>query len=234
MAKKVSIKQKERSVFERGFVSIPLSLLVKADWNYKTENSALSAKLAENIKRNGQLENLVVRELPTGCFEIINGNHRYDVIQELGFAETMCYNLGAIGTAAAQRIAIELNETRFEADALKLAERLKEISEEFSLAELATTMPYSEEDLHRARQLLEFDFEQYRQQLAEHRGGLAGGESPDNEQGNTVQTLVFAMPFTLQQRWQDWCRLAREKFDTPTDEQCFEHALDAALRYHQS
>jgi ParB-like chromosome segregation protein Spo0J len=46
-----------------GFCELNISQLVKADWNYKVDNEALAEKLANNIKRNGQIENIIVREL---------------------------------------------------------------------------------------------------------------------------------------------------------------------------
>jgi ParB-like chromosome segregation protein Spo0J len=212
---------------------------VKADWNYKTDNAELSAKLRENIKRNGQLENLVVRELPTHSFEIINGNHRFDVLKELAqmaknesgngyFDDVLVYNLGAIGTAAAQRIAIELNETRFESDSLKLAARLKEISEEFSVAELALTMPYSEAELERAKLLTEFDFDDYRRQMEEH----SARANEADEAKNDVTTLVVALSPVVQKKWAEWKAYAEEHLNCETDEQCMERALSAAFRYH--
>lgn len=56
-------------------IEIPVNKLKKADWNYKKDDEILLNKLINNIKKNGQIENLIVRELPDGYFEVINGNH---------------------------------------------------------------------------------------------------------------------------------------------------------------
>ena len=68
--------------YKMGFIEIPTDKLVKADWNYKTEDQEKQEKLKENIKRNGQIENIIIRELETGFFEVVNGNHRLSVLKD--------------------------------------------------------------------------------------------------------------------------------------------------------
>ena len=68
---------------KKGWSDIEISKLIKADWNYKEENTTLTKKLTENIKRNGQIESIMIRELDTGFYEVVNGNHRIDVMRAL-------------------------------------------------------------------------------------------------------------------------------------------------------
>ena len=126
---------------------ISLDKLRLADWNYKEEDAELAQKLLENIKRVGQIENLIVRELDSGTYEIVNGNHRYIALQQLGSPNALCYDLGSISLDAAQRIAIETNESKFKADSVKLAGIFKELSKEFSLEDLIATMPYNQQQI---------------------------------------------------------------------------------------
>jgi ParB-like chromosome segregation protein Spo0J len=141
---------------------LPVEKLVKASWNYKTDNPDLLEKLKANIKRNGQVENILVRELPTGFWEICNGNHRAQALMDLGIKEVVVFDLGKISDAQARRIAVETNETKFETDNIRLAEIIKEISEEFAdLDELSKTMPYTHEEIDNFNKLLTFDWEQY-------------------------------------------------------------------------
>ena len=130
---------------EKGFCSIPIEKLVKAGWNYKVDNQELSEKLENNIKRNGQIENVIIRELDTGFFEVVNGNHRLDVLNRLGFGEVYCYNLGNISESQAKRIAIETNETKFTGKIDELAAIMKELSIEFDDIDL--TMPFSDDEM---------------------------------------------------------------------------------------
>ena len=114
----MAIKQK----CEKGFIRLPINMLVKAEWNYKTNDESKASKLAANIKRNGQVENIIVRQISKAKYEIVNGNHRLDAFVSAAIDEPMVFNLGKISLAEAQRVAIETNETRFENDHIKLAE----------------------------------------------------------------------------------------------------------------
>jgi len=143
--------------------NISIEKLTPADWNYKEEEEEKEEKLKNNIKRNGQIENIIVRKLKTGFYEIVNGNHRLKVLKDLGYDKIVCYSLGNISDNQARRIAIETNETRFKTDSIKLAELMKEISGEggFEISDLAQTMPFDEEQLKGFVDLLEFDWEKY-------------------------------------------------------------------------
>lgn len=150
---------KEEIPYLLNYKIFPLELLVKASWNYKTDNSEKSLKLQNNIKRIGQVENIQVRGLNTGYYEVVNGNHRLDNLLELGKKFVVAFDHGKISTAEAQRIAIETNETKFEADTMKLAELIVEIQQDYDLADLEETMPYSEGELKHFAELLNFDLD---------------------------------------------------------------------------
>jgi hypothetical protein len=119
------------------FKEIEVSKLIEAEWNYKHDlnnNEILKEKmlkLESNIKRNGFIENIIVRELSNNKYEVINGNHRLLVARKLEIKEIMCYSMGEISLSQAKRIAIETNETKFEADKIRLAELIDDISKDF-------------------------------------------------------------------------------------------------------
>ena len=151
----------EKKGYKLGFIEIPTDKLVKADWNYKTEDPNKQEKLKENIKRNGQIENIIIRELETGFYEVVNGNHRLSVLKALNIEKAYSYNLGKISQAQAIRIAIETNETKFDTDSIALAERVKELTEEFDLKDLINTLPYSEIEIDNFSKLTDFDWNMY-------------------------------------------------------------------------
>lgn len=160
---------------KKGWCDIGTTLLIKADWNYKTEDEFMAAKLRENIRRNGQIESIIVREMPKGKYEVVNGNHRLDVMTELNMKTVHAFNLGKISDAAAKRIAVETNETRFESDSMRLAELVKEMTVEYPLEELEQSMPYSKEELENFQMLLESNWEQHEQQgeaMPEKKGAI--------------------------------------------------------------
>ena len=161
------------------FVELPLDQLALAPWNYKLDDEEKVAKLINNVKLNGQVENLIVRELATGFFEVVNGNHRLDAFRRMGMTTAVCFNLGSISDVAARRIAIETNETKFAVDDLKLAALLKDIRTEVSLDDLVATMPYTEVDLKRFDEMLGTDWQAIAAQTQAGRGGGSGDGQPE-------------------------------------------------------
>lgn len=140
---------------------LQINQLVKADWNYKEDDDEKKEKLKNNIKRNGQVENIIVRELETGFYEVVNGNHRYDAMKELGYTNIIVCDKTPMKLSEAKRIATETNETRFNSDQVKLAELFKELSQDFTVDELHETMPYSIDEINNFTTLTDFDWSQY-------------------------------------------------------------------------
>lgn len=133
---------------KKGFGNLAVASMVKADWNYKVDDAEKAAKLTANIKRNGQVENLIVRPIGKGKFEVVNGNHRLDAFTKLGMKEAMVFNTGKISDAAARRLAVETNETKFDSDPLKLADILETIMGEFGQSnEFLETFPMSHDEI---------------------------------------------------------------------------------------
>lgn len=144
-----------------GFMEIAVENLVKAPWNYKVEDVSLSKKLELNIKRNGQIENIIVRQIGENTFEVVNGNHRLDTFINLGMKKVYCYNLGSISEPLAKRIAVETNETKFSNNIIELSEVMSDIIKEFSVDDLLETFPYTENELEDILNVKDFDFTQY-------------------------------------------------------------------------
>ncbi len=150
-------------ILQDNWVQIPLDKLVKAEWNYKEEDEFLSERLKENIKRNGQIENIIIRELDTGYYEVVNGNHRYDVMKDLGHKEIIAYNLGKINEESAIRKAIETNETKFTVNQITYSKLLKQLNEMYPIEDLAKTIPISEEEIKKHIDSLNFDWDQFKE-----------------------------------------------------------------------
>jgi hypothetical protein len=130
----------------REFQLMGVDSLVKAEWNYKDENEYVSKKLVRSIKKSGFLVNMVVRELDTGYFEVVDGNHRHDAVIEAGLKEVLVCNLGKVSVEEAKRQAVQINETRYRADFLKLSDVMKDLEIEFGKDDLMETMPFTEDE----------------------------------------------------------------------------------------
>lgn len=204
---------------KKGFIDIEVSKLVKADWNYKEENEQQTENLLNNFKRNGQIENILIRELDTGYFEVVNGNHRLDVMKILKTKKAHAYNCGKIGLAEAQRLAIETNETKFESDSIKMAELISTLTKEFPAEELAKTMPYSEEQIQKMTELTKFDWSQYD---SDEEIDTFGDTEFDKEIKLKVTEETFA-------RWQELKARVEKIGGYATDEKVFEFAVIETL-----
>lgn len=179
------------------YKAIPVRDLRNADWNYKSSDESLSEKLAENIKRNGQIENLIVRSLGEGMFEVVNGNHRLDVLRKLGVENAICYDLGDISLPQAKRIAIETNETKFDTNNVKLAQLLKELSVEIPIIDLEATMPYSIKELENRIKMVDFDWEQFQKNSNDKEETT---EKEEAEEGFT--SLHFNLPVLVAEQFE--------------------------------
>jgi len=159
-----SLPEGEKQVF-KNYKFIPIDLLVPADWNYKADDEFMSKQLLNNLKRNGQIVTCQVRQLDTGFYEVVDGNHRLQALRQLGQEYVIVYDHGKIPLSQAQRIAIETNETKFNADPLKLGTLLKDLKEDFPEADLFETIPFTEDEFNEllsnisAETVLDEDFE---------------------------------------------------------------------------
>lgn len=167
---------------------LPLDKMIMADWNYKNDDEAKQRSLVNNIRKNGQIENILVRELDGGKYEVVNGNHRYLAFIELGMKTAMTYNLGKITLAKAKRIAVETNETRFSSDTFKLTNLMADIMVDYNKDDLANTMPFSRKELDEFDSLLDFDW-----------GGKGSAEVDGFQESNDDDSIVLAfdLPYDL-------------------------------------
>lgn len=183
------------------FIEIDINKCVKADWNYKQNEQEKQGKLTNQIKKNGQLENCIVREIENGQYEVVNGNHRVDSFMELGLETILVYNLGSISLQTAKRIAIETNETRFNTDQIKLSEIIKNLTEDYDFPDLVDTLPYSETELKDLAKLCDFNWEQYESHI------------PDESDGGSDNKMSFVFVFEKQEYNQ-----LKTQFDTLKNE----------------
>lgn len=154
----VGVPKEDVNIF-KNYIVIPIDLLVKADWNYKKEDEFTSQQLRNNLKRNGQVENIQVRQLDTGYYEVVNGNHRVDEMLAIGKSFVVAYNHGNMSLAEAVRIATETNETRFEKDLNKLSKLVADLKLSFDDADLAATLPFNQDEFDELLRLSTIDLD---------------------------------------------------------------------------
>jgi hypothetical protein len=149
---------------QKNWMIVAREKLKFAPWNYKLDNEETKQKLEilkRSIQNNGLCENLIIRELPKGMYEVCNGNHRLRAMDDLEITEAMAYNLGKISVKEAQRKTLETNEIKFPIDNLKLGQIFKNLGEEWSFEDLALSIDIPELDMKNFALLQDHDWAQY-------------------------------------------------------------------------
>ena len=96
---------------------ISLELLRGAEWNANVVPRTTLDKVRRSIEEFGFVENLVARPHPeeAGVFEVLSGNHRLEILLEMGVGEAPVVVLD-LGDADARILAQTLNRTRGRTD----------------------------------------------------------------------------------------------------------------------
>lgn len=203
------------------YIEIPLKKLRKAAWNYKNDNPEKAVQLRGNLERNSQMENLIVRELGKGLYEVVNGNHRLDEMIELKFETAVCYNCGKISDAAAYRIAVETNETRFDSNPAKLAELVQQITLEYDKEDLLKTMPYNESELESLMKMSDFNWNQFEEMEK---------ENEENSNQDVLMDIKLKVPNEVYQLWLQWLARAADTLSIEDPREAFEFAIINAMK----
>lgn len=103
--------------------------------------------LRNSIRRFGLVENLVVRATDNDCFEVLSGNQRFEVLEQLGYEMVPCMVV-ELDDAQARLLAQALNAIQGEDDLGLRAEVMRTIMETTSQADILALLPETAEGLN--------------------------------------------------------------------------------------
>ena len=121
-------------------------------WNPNRMSDETYHKLKAYIKREGLVEPIVVRPLDEG-FQILGGFHRWKIAQDLGY-ETVPCAVVEIDDRRAKILTVNLNEMKGQSVSSLLSELIHDLSQELSLGDLESQLPYSEAELKDALEIM--------------------------------------------------------------------------------
>jgi ParB family transcriptional regulator, chromosome partitioning protein len=143
-------------------VYLPLVQLEEAPWNPNQMGVAMLTKLRESITRYGLVGNLVVRPMDGGCYEVLSGNQRLQILKELGHSPAPCVVVN-LDDAHARLLSQALNRTQGEDDLGLRAELFKEVLKTLPQQEVLSLLPETTQGLKAMVSLGQDDIASYLQ-----------------------------------------------------------------------
>ena len=117
---------------------VPLERLRPADWNANRVPANIRVKIRRSLERFGVVENLIARPHPRepGALEVISGNHRLEILRDLGH-ELVPVVVLELDDAQARVLAQTLNRTRGEDDPEAYAALIEDVLQTMPAAEMS-------------------------------------------------------------------------------------------------
>ena len=186
--------------------------LVKAEWNYKTNGTEEQInKLIKSIKYDNSAGILAVRKL-NDKYEVIDGNHRLEALQRIGWQQIQVENFGDISKAKAIIIARRRNHVWFDDDLKAFSDLIKnDVLPEIDTDTLKDILPDTPDEIDNLVNFGNFDWEEPIEK-----------EPKDN---NGKKTVVVKVDESVYQMWQDWVKWCAEQTDYKSEPDAFEYLI---------
>lgn len=126
---------------------VAISLLVPNSWNPNEETDFMQEKLSNSLERFGQVAEVLVRRLPSGDFEIIDGEHRWRQMAKAGATEILVNVLEDVTDDEAKMLTMVANELHGNRNPVRLAKILRDLEKESDWKEILALMPYNSIEL---------------------------------------------------------------------------------------
>jgi ParB family chromosome partitioning protein len=127
-------------------IDISIDKLRPAPWNPNSMTPDMLARLKASLERYGVVENLVVRPLANGAYEVLSGNQRLNVMHQLDYAQAPCVVV-ELDDPRARLLAQALNRIQGEDDLGMKAQLIREVLESVDLEDITSLLPETEDSL---------------------------------------------------------------------------------------
>ena len=131
--------------------------LVPNPWNPNVMDQEMYRKELASLRKFGYVNPVLVRELGSKG-QIIDGEHRWKGLKQLGYTEVETTVIEGLTDEEAKQLTIVLNETRGHADPTKLGVLLRDLLEDIPKSDLLDVLPIRPEQFDRLAGLEGFDW----------------------------------------------------------------------------
>lgn len=159
---------------------VSITKLKPNEWNPNEQSEFIFLREKRSIEKYGFVMPVLVRELPEGGYEIIDGEHRWRAVREIHAEGIPIYttpkkdsvipkgkinikNLGEVSDPDAKQMTILMNKLRGESDTLKEADLLKNLAETENFQALADLLPFQEDELGNMIKMADFDWDEFKE-----------------------------------------------------------------------
>lgn len=125
---------------------IRLSELREAPWNPNVMDPGMTEHLRESITQFGLVENLVVRLLQDGTYEVLSGNQRFQIIRDLDYETAPCV-IVELDDAEAMLLGQALNQIQGEDNPGLRAELMRNVLLDLTEEDVLAVLPETVESL---------------------------------------------------------------------------------------
>ncbi|MDI3548145.1 MAG: ParB family transcriptional regulator, chromosome partitioning protein [Halanaerobiales bacterium] len=132
---------------------LPINKVKANAWNPNQMDAKTMAKLKADIQRKGVVQPILVRQTKKDEWEIIDGFHRWTILQELGYTEVPAIILDLDDTEAKLKT-VQLNYMRGAAVPIRLANLIHDLNKTMTLEDLEAALPYEKAELKDSLALL--------------------------------------------------------------------------------
>lgn len=122
------------------FKDLPTVCLREASWNPNWMDQEMTGRLKESITRYDLVENLVVRPLADGSYEVLSGNQRLRLLRLLGRSTIPCMVVN-LGDSDARLLATALNDVKGTDNPGLKAEALRVVLETIPAEQVLAILP---------------------------------------------------------------------------------------------
>ncbi len=132
---------------------LPITKVQANSWNPNKVDSKTMVKLKADIQRKGCIQPIIVREAGPEEWEIVDGFHRWRILQDLGYAEVPAIIVSMDDTEAKLKT-LQLNYMRGAAVPIRLANLIHDLNKTLTLEDLEAALPYEQAELKDSLTLL--------------------------------------------------------------------------------